>query len=132
VCHCFVEAVNSRVVGTASAKQWHTINHHLDDPELNAFIAESSAHDLVVMVGMTRIEKEGMYNSVLVIQRGKLLGIYDFIMSPRGEVLAEAGLFRSKLVTARIAPALFQRGWADLSEVPAEFNAKLANLLKGK
>ena len=214
----------------------------LDDPELRAFIAESAAHDVVLLVGMTRIEKEGMYNSVLVIHRGRLLGIYDkvmlvederreygilpgktvpvfrahgvrfavivchdtsfpqpammarlqgaeilftphynciptqkmdehrkwvrnthvglacqmkmvlarsnvivtgkkdqlgygdsFIMSPRGEVLAEAGLFRTRLVSARITPAMLGAGLgADLNEVPPEFNARLGELLSGE
>jgi predicted amidohydrolase len=213
-----------------------------DDPELKTFIAETAAHDLVVLAGMTRIEKEGMYNSVLVIQKGKILGIYDkvmlveneareygilpgktvpvftahgarfavilchdtsfpqpammarlqgaeilftphynciptdrmddhrkwvrnthiglacqmkmvmaranvvitdkkdrlgygdsFIMSPKGETLAEAGLFRTKVVTARVTPAMFRppAAWADLGEVPPEFNARLGELLQG-
>ncbi len=69
----------------------------LDDPELKAFIAETAAHELVVLVGMTRIEKEGMYNSVLVIQHGRLLGIYDKVMLVEDE-RREYGILPGKSV----------------------------------
>ena len=52
----------------------------MDDPEVRSFIAESARHSMVLMVGLARITEEGIYNSVLVIHKGKLLGIYDKIM----------------------------------------------------
>jgi predicted amidohydrolase len=52
----------------------------LDDPELRAFIDETTDHDVVVLAGLARLTAEGIYNSVLVIQRGKLLGIYDKVI----------------------------------------------------
>ena len=69
----------------------------LDDAELRAFIDETAAHELVVLVGMTRIEKEGMYNSVLVIEHGRLLGIYDKVMLLEGE-RREYGILPGKCV----------------------------------
>lgn len=57
----------------------------LDDPELTAFIRESSEHDMVILVGaVLRDEAPGrgeiLRNSVLVIHRGALLGTYDKTM----------------------------------------------------
>lgn len=57
----------------------------LDDAELSKFIAESAAHDMVVMVGMARKAADGLYNTELVIHRGKLLGHYDKVMLTRGD-----------------------------------------------
>ena len=57
----------------------------LDDPELGAFIADSSSHDMVIVAGFTRIEPEGMYNSAMIIQQGKLLGLYDKVMLTGGD-----------------------------------------------
>ncbi len=57
----------------------------LDDSDLAAFIAESSAHDMVILVGLARKTPEGVYNSELVIHRGKLLGIYDKVMLTGGD-----------------------------------------------
>jgi len=57
----------------------------LDDPALQAFIAESAAHDMVVLVGLARVAGTQLFNSVLVIQRGALLGIYDKIMLTPGD-----------------------------------------------
>jgi predicted amidohydrolase len=51
----------------------------LNDPELRRFIAESAAHDLVLLIGLARNSSDGVYNSTLVIQRGALLGVYDKI-----------------------------------------------------
>lgn len=57
----------------------------LDEPLLQAFIAESGAHQMVVMVGIARISEKGIYNTVLVIHRGKLLGMYDKTMLTEGD-----------------------------------------------
>ena len=65
----------------------------LDDPQLKAFIAESAAHNMVIMVGMSRITDEGIYNSV-VIQQGRLLGTYSKIMLTGGDV--KLGFLRGK------------------------------------
>ena len=56
-----------------------------DDPELAAFIAESASHEMVVMVGLARITDEGLYNTVLVISGGKLMGTYDKVMLTEGD-----------------------------------------------
>jgi predicted amidohydrolase len=57
----------------------------LDDPELARFIAESAAHDMVVLVGLARKARDGLYNTELVIHRGKLLGMYDKVMLTGGD-----------------------------------------------
>jgi predicted amidohydrolase len=57
----------------------------LDDPELSAFIGESAAHEMVVLVGLARRATDGLYNSVLVIHRGRLLGTYDKVMLTGGD-----------------------------------------------
>ena len=57
----------------------------IDDPQLVEFIEESAEHEMVVIVGMARQTGEGIYNSVLVIHRGKLLGTYDKIMLTEGD-----------------------------------------------
>jgi predicted amidohydrolase len=57
----------------------------LDDAEVKAFIAESGKHGMVVLVGMARVTPDGLYNTVLVIHRGELLGTFDKIMLTRGD-----------------------------------------------
>ena len=57
----------------------------MDDPQLQDFIKETAEHDLVVLAGLARLTDEGIYNSVLVIQSGKLLGIYDKVILTGGE-----------------------------------------------
>lgn len=57
----------------------------LDDPELAGFIEESASHEMVVLVGLARKAKDGLYNSVLVIARGRLLGVYDKVMLTGGD-----------------------------------------------
>ena len=57
----------------------------LDDPELASFIAESANHEMVVMVGLARKGADGLYNTELVIHRGKLLGRYDKVMLTEGD-----------------------------------------------
>ena len=57
----------------------------IDDPQLVEFIEESAEHEMVVIVGMARQTGEGIYNSALVIHRGKLLGTYDKIMLTGGD-----------------------------------------------
>jgi predicted amidohydrolase len=57
----------------------------VDDPDLQAFISETAGHFMVVLVGMARITPGGIYNSVLIIQRGRLLGIYDKMMLTKGD-----------------------------------------------
>jgi (R)-amidase len=57
----------------------------IDDPELKVFIEQTAGHDLVILVGLARLTEAGIYNSVLVIHRGKLLGIYDKVMLTGGD-----------------------------------------------
>lgn len=57
----------------------------LEDPELQRFIAESSAHEMVVVVGLARRRDAALYNTALVIHRGKLLGWYDKVMLTGGD-----------------------------------------------
>jgi len=40
---------------------------------------------MVVVVGMARLTDEGIYNSALAIQNGRLLGVYDKVIPTRGE-----------------------------------------------
>jgi predicted amidohydrolase len=57
----------------------------LEDPQVQGFIAESASHQMVVMVGIARTTDKGIYNTVLVIHRGKLLGMYDKTMLTEGD-----------------------------------------------
>ena len=57
----------------------------IDDPQVQAFIAESAAHNMVIIVGLARITDEGIYNTALVIHRGKLLGTYSKMMLTAGD-----------------------------------------------
>jgi predicted amidohydrolase len=69
----------------------------LDDPELSAFIKETADHDLVVLAGLARLTEEGIYNSVLVIERGRVLGIYDKVI-PTGSERRRYGVLPGKSV----------------------------------
>jgi (R)-amidase len=71
-------------------------------------------------------------SNVVVTDKKSGLGYGDsFIMSPQGEILAQAELFKTEMITAKITPAMFKSPvvWADLKEVPPEINAKLAKML---
>ncbi len=57
----------------------------MEDSALQALIAESSAHSMVILVGLARRTDQGIFNSELVIHRGKVLGIYDKIMLTEGD-----------------------------------------------
>lgn len=57
----------------------------IDDPQLKAFIAESAAHNMVEIVGLARITGEGIYNTALVIHKGRLLGTYSKMMLTGGD-----------------------------------------------
>jgi predicted amidohydrolase len=57
----------------------------MDDPQLKSFIAESSAHGMVVLVGLARKTPEGIYNTELVIHKGQLLGMYDKMFLTGGD-----------------------------------------------
>jgi predicted amidohydrolase len=57
----------------------------IDDPELQAFIAESASHKMVVIVGVARIAGDGIYNTALVIHQGRLLGTYSKMMLTGGD-----------------------------------------------
>ncbi len=52
----------------------------VDDPELRRFIAESAGHTMTILVGMARRTGQGIRNTVLVIENGKLTGTYDKCM----------------------------------------------------
>jgi len=52
----------------------------LQDPSLTGFISESIAHEVVVLVGLARRAGTNLFNSVLVVHRGRLLGWYDKIL----------------------------------------------------
>ena len=67
---CFLSGYENRAAVQRGARP-------LDDPELQQFIAESAAHDMVVMVGLARRAADGLYNTELVIHRGRLLGFHD-------------------------------------------------------
>jgi len=55
----------------------------------------------------------------------------SFIMTPQGEILAGAELFKTELVTATVTPEMFKSPyvWADFKEVPQWVREKLAGLL---
>jgi predicted amidohydrolase len=75
---CFLSAYESREAVERGARS-------VSDPELERFIAESAAHDMVVLVGLARKSGSSLYNTELVIHRGKLLGWYDKIMLTEGD-----------------------------------------------
>lgn len=75
---CFLSGYESREAVERGARR-------LDDPELQAFVRESATHDLVVLAGLARRTEAGLFNSVLVIHRGRLLGVYDKVMLTPGD-----------------------------------------------
>jgi predicted amidohydrolase len=71
-------------------------------------------------------------SNVVVTGNAAEVGYGDsFIISPQGEMLAEAELFRTELLTSKIAPRLFGYPvvWADLDETPAALKSLLGRLL---
>jgi predicted amidohydrolase len=60
---CFLSGYESREAVQRGARS-------LDDPEVKQFIAESAAHDMVVLVGLARKSGDGLSNTELVIHRG--------------------------------------------------------------
>jgi predicted amidohydrolase len=66
--------------------------------------------------------------------RGGLSYGDSLILSPGGEVLAEANLFRTELLTARVTSAMFRmpHAWSDLDQVPPWLRTKLGELLDGQ
>lgn len=75
---CFLSGYENREVVERGARP-------LNDPELGQFIAESAQHDMVVLVGLARKAADGLFNTVLVIHRGRLLGHYDKVMLTGGD-----------------------------------------------
>lgn len=75
---CFLSGYESRETVQRGARA-------LDDPELAAFIAETAAHDLVVIAGLARRAGHQLFNSALVIHRGRLVGVYDKVMLTPGD-----------------------------------------------
>lgn len=71
--------------GYSSREEMRRGARRLDDPQVRAFIAESAQHHMVVIAGLARITDEGIYNTALVIYRGRLLGTYDKIMLTKGD-----------------------------------------------
>jgi predicted amidohydrolase len=71
--------------GYDSREHMHQGARRLDDPQLKAFIAESAAHNMVVIVGVARMTEEGIYNTALVIHKGQLLGMYSKMMLTGGD-----------------------------------------------
>jgi predicted amidohydrolase len=75
---CFLSGYENREVVERGARG-------LDDPALLQFIAESSNHDMVVLVGMARRATDGLYNTELVIHGGKLMGFFDKVVLTPGD-----------------------------------------------
>ncbi len=67
---CFLSGYESPEAVRAGARSLH-------DPDLAALIEETSAHDMVLLVGVARRAADGLHNSQLVLHRGALLGWYD-------------------------------------------------------
>lgn len=70
---CFLSGCESRNAVQHGARA-------LEDPELQEFIRETADHDMVLLVGMARREESRLYDSVLVIQSGRLLGVQDKLL----------------------------------------------------
>jgi len=106
-------------------------------PHYNYIKAETvDAHRKVVRnshIGLAVLMKLIVARSnVVVTDRAGSQGYGDsFIVSPQGEMIAEADLFRTELVTARVGPEMFKMPyvWADLEEVPQWMRQNLADLL---
>lgn len=75
---CFLSGYASRDAVQRGARS-------LDDPGLREFIAETAAHEVVVIVGLARRTAEGLRNTALVVQRGRRLGLYDKVQLTRGD-----------------------------------------------
>ncbi len=75
---CFLSGYESAEVVRRGARP-------LNDPDLRAFIAESRSHDTVVLAGLALRSGTNLFNSVLVIQRGRLLGRYDKVLLTPGD-----------------------------------------------
>ncbi len=57
----------------------------MDDPELRKFIAESAEHQMTILLGMARLTERGIWNTVIVVENGKLTGTYDKCMLTGGD-----------------------------------------------
>lgn len=103
--------------------------HYNDIPE-----ARMDAHRRWVRnchIGLACQMKMAVARANVVAKDKGGLGYGDsFIISPRGDMLAEADLFRQQMLTATIGVEQFQHPWADLNEVPAAVRAELADLLR--
>jgi predicted amidohydrolase len=75
---CFLSGYEDRGAVERGARR-------LDDPDVRGFIEESAAHEMVVLIGMARWSGTNLYNSVLVIHQGRLLGMYDKVMLTGGD-----------------------------------------------
>jgi predicted amidohydrolase len=76
----------------------------IDDPDVRALIAESAEHSMTVLVGIARRTDEGIFNTVLVFEGGKLLGTYDKCMLTGGD------RDRMKFVAGRDVPVFESHG----------------------
>ncbi len=81
----FVALPECFLSGYESAEAVQRGKRSLADPDLRQFIAESSSHDMVVLVGLARQDGDHLYNTELVIHRGQLLGFYDKVMLTGGD-----------------------------------------------
>jgi predicted amidohydrolase len=75
---CFLSGYSDRAEVERGARA-------VNDPELQQFIGESASHEMVVLIGFARRSADGLYNSILVIHQGALLGIHDKIMLTPGD-----------------------------------------------
>ncbi len=83
-------------------------------------------------IGLACQMKMVVARSNVVSKQGRGLGYGDsLIVSPRGDMLAEAELFRTEMITARVTPDLFKSPhvWANLDEVTPIVRRTLAELL---
>ncbi len=85
-------------------------------------------------IGISCLMRVLVVRSHVVRSDGKGLGYGDsFMVSPRGEMLAEAELFRAEMITAKVTGALFKMPyvWDGLrKDVPAKVRSTLEDLLK--
>lgn len=71
--------------GYSSPEEVQRGARELGDPGLQELVADTAHHDMVVLVGMARKDGGRLYNSELVIHKGKLLGIYDKVFLTGGD-----------------------------------------------
>lgn len=79
---CFPETFLS---GYTTREEVAKASRSLDDADIQSLIRSTADHELVVLVGLARKSDAGLMNSMLIMHRGKLLGVYDKVLLTGGD-----------------------------------------------